>query len=130
MALKPCRECKKEVSTEASSCPHCGKKAPTASPVAKVIMGLLLVAALFVIIPFFAPGGGLMRSSMGAIEKQVTNDVVAQYNTARQGGNAIDVCVHAGLVKAAYIQAKDAAGTSQWNKIERADCGKAGLPRF
>lgn len=29
MALKPCRECKKEVSTEAKTCPHCGKKNPT-----------------------------------------------------------------------------------------------------
>jgi RNA polymerase subunit RPABC4/transcription elongation factor Spt4 len=29
MALKPCRECKKEVSTEATVCPHCGTPKPT-----------------------------------------------------------------------------------------------------
>lgn len=29
MALKPCRECKKDVSSEAKSCPHCGVKDPT-----------------------------------------------------------------------------------------------------
>ncbi|MDF3821694.1 hypothetical protein P3G55_17450 [Leptospira sp. 96542] len=29
MALKPCRECKKEVSTEAKTCPHCGTPNPT-----------------------------------------------------------------------------------------------------
>lgn len=28
MALKPCRECKKDVSTEAKTCPHCGVAAP------------------------------------------------------------------------------------------------------
>jgi len=28
MALKPCRECGKEVSTEAKSCPHCGVPDP------------------------------------------------------------------------------------------------------
>ena len=29
MALKPCRECKKKVSTEASACPNCGAPKPT-----------------------------------------------------------------------------------------------------
>jgi hypothetical protein len=26
MALRPCKECKKEISTDAKICPHCGKK--------------------------------------------------------------------------------------------------------
>ena len=29
MALKPCRECKKKVSTEATVCPSCGAPDPT-----------------------------------------------------------------------------------------------------
>jgi hypothetical protein len=29
MALKPCRECKEMVSTEAKACPHCGVRDPT-----------------------------------------------------------------------------------------------------
>ena len=29
MALKPCRECKKKVSTEANTCPNCGVPNPT-----------------------------------------------------------------------------------------------------
>ena len=29
MALKPCRECKKKVSTEALTCPSCGVPNPT-----------------------------------------------------------------------------------------------------
>lgn len=29
MALKPCSECRREVSTEAATCPHCGKADPT-----------------------------------------------------------------------------------------------------
>lgn len=28
MALKPCNECNKEISTDAKACPKCGKKAP------------------------------------------------------------------------------------------------------
>ncbi|MDW1616835.1 hypothetical protein R7D96_21940 [Vibrio sp. Vb2853] len=31
MALKPCRECKKEVATDATECPHCGCKGPVAN---------------------------------------------------------------------------------------------------
>jgi hypothetical protein len=31
MALKPCRECGAQVSTEAEVCPHCGVRSPTAS---------------------------------------------------------------------------------------------------
>src|SRR5262245_4266784 len=30
MSLKACRECGLEVSTEATTCPHCGVKSPTA----------------------------------------------------------------------------------------------------
>ena len=35
MALKPCRECKKKVSTEATSCPSCGAPHPTAKATEK-----------------------------------------------------------------------------------------------
>ena len=28
MALKPCRDCKTEISTRAKTCPHCGLKRP------------------------------------------------------------------------------------------------------
>jgi hypothetical protein len=34
MALAPCRECGREVSTEAPSCPSCGVPRPTGAPVA------------------------------------------------------------------------------------------------
>lgn len=35
MALKPCRECKKKVSTEASTCPNCGVPNPTIKSIKK-----------------------------------------------------------------------------------------------
>ncbi|WP_165935508.1 hypothetical protein [Vibrio owensii] len=31
MALKPCRECKNEVATDATECPHCGCNGPVAN---------------------------------------------------------------------------------------------------
>ena len=36
MALKPCRECKKKVSTEALTCPNCGAPHPTTKAIKKV----------------------------------------------------------------------------------------------
>ena len=33
MALKPCRECKKKVSTQAATCPNCGAPKPTLSEI-------------------------------------------------------------------------------------------------
>ena len=35
MALKPCRECKKKVSTEAATCPNCGVPNPTSKTTRK-----------------------------------------------------------------------------------------------
>lgn len=52
MALKPCRECKRDVSTEAAKCPHCGTPHPTASMSkgAQGCLGCLGVIVVFAII--------------------------------------------------------------------------------
>lgn len=56
MALKPCRECKKPVSTEAPSCPHCGVPTPVAAssskkdPSTKEKLAGLAVLALIVVV--------------------------------------------------------------------------------
>lgn len=43
MALKKCKECKKEISTQAKRCPHCGAKAKTT---------LLEIGLALTILPF------------------------------------------------------------------------------
>jgi hypothetical protein len=43
MALKPCRECGKDVSTDAATCPSCGVKSPTKRPLNKGVLLLALV---------------------------------------------------------------------------------------
>lgn len=50
MALKPCRECKKEVSTEAKTCPHCGVSEPTKAPASAkdTLIGLVVVVVAIV----------------------------------------------------------------------------------
>ena len=54
--------------------------------------------------------------------------LVAQYETAKATGDAMTMCTYAGMVVAAYIQAKDAAKAKEWKVIEKADCSKAGVP--
>jgi hypothetical protein len=79
---------------------------------------------------FFA-GGGLEKQTaneMQKIENQVATDAVSQYEIAKREGNAIQVCVHAGLVSAAYLQAKDEPNYQKWKKIENDDCRRAGVP--
>jgi len=49
MALRPCTECKREISTEARVCPNCGKKNPTARPNTAAIGCLGVLGFLFLI---------------------------------------------------------------------------------
>lgn len=70
----------------------------------------------------------LVNPMMGAIEKQVADDAVAQYETAKAVGDAMTMCTYASMAVAAYIQAKDAAKAKEWKAIEKADCAKAGMP--
>jgi hypothetical protein len=46
MALKPCKECGKEVSTSAKTCPHCGVKEPVVNTVAQTIKGLATLGVI------------------------------------------------------------------------------------
>jgi len=49
MALKPCRECKTEISTSAKTCPHCGVKWPSGGYNWNVPVGLFIVIALMIL---------------------------------------------------------------------------------
>lgn len=71
----------------------------------------------------------LVENQMADIEKKVAEDSVSQYNIAKRQGDKIQICVQAGLVSAAYLQAKDEAKYSEWKSIESADCKAAGINR-
>lgn len=63
------------------------------------------------------------------IERQVAGDMIEQYNIAARNGTAVDRCVHAGIVAAAFLQANDEANYARWKSREEADCAAAGVPR-
>lgn len=97
------------------------------SPAAAVI-GLIVLGAL----AWYFFGGGLEKQTtnrMQQIYDQVTADSVKRYAIAKRNGTLIDACVQAGLVSAAFLQAKNEPEYQKWKKIEAADCVRAGVPR-
>lgn len=61
------------------------------------------------------------------VNEKVTSDVLEQYEIVKRNGNKMEVCVHAGFVAAAYLQAKNEPEYKKWKAIEKTDCKKAGL---
>ena len=66
---------------------------------------------------------------MRAIYDQVSKDSVEQYAITVRQGTPIDICVHAGMVSAAYLQAKDESNYRKWKAKEAEDCNRAGVPQ-
>lgn len=71
----------------------------------------------------------LVDAQMADINDQVTEDVMAQYDIAKRQGDPIQICVQAGLVSAAFLQAQDEANYQTWKSIEKMDCAAAGMPQ-
>lgn len=129
MSLIKCGSCDNEISPKAATCPKCGHPNEKAKHLSagKTLVYLMLAAGMI----WFFTGGGLEKQAateMQKIENQVATDAVTQYQIAKRQGNPIQVCVQAGLVSAAYLQAKDEPNYQQWKKTESEDCRRAGLP--
>lgn len=71
----------------------------------------------------------LVDQQVQDIHDQVARDAAEQYDIARRQGDKIQICVQAGLVAAAYLQAKDEVNYNNWKAIEDADCASAGMPQ-
>ena len=69
------------------------------------------------------------KEDMQSIERQVAENAVKEYGIVNRNGTAMDRCVHAGLVSAAWVQAKDESNYARWKAIETADCKAAGMPQ-
>ncbi|KEO87814.1 hypothetical protein EH30_00090 [Erythrobacter sp. JL475] len=71
----------------------------------------------------------LVDAQMDDIYDQVSGDAVKQYEIAKRQGDPIQICVQAGLVSAAYLQAQDEPNYQKWKAIQSADCATAGIPQ-
>jgi len=133
MAILKCKDCGKDVSESAPSCPHCGRvpEKRRQSVNAGQVFGVLLAGAL--LFWWFGVAGSerdpVTTSTMDNIYGKVSSDAVAQYGIAKRNGNAMDACVQAGIVAAAFLQSKDEANYAKWKATEKDDCKLAGLSR-
>jgi hypothetical protein len=130
MALTKCKACGAEMSGKAKACPKCGHPNKEANYLSGgQVLGTLVVAGIA--IWWFAGGGfdSQVASDMSKIEDQVATDAVSQYNIAKRQGDPMQVCVQAGTVSAAYLQAKDEANYQTWKRTEAQDCKRAGVPQ-
>ena len=66
---------------------------------------------------------------MDKVHNKVADDMVAQYEIAKKQGDAMQTCVQAGMVSAAYLQAQDEAKYNEWKAIEKTDCKVAGIDK-
>jgi hypothetical protein len=128
MVLKACHECGTQISSEAKTCPSCGVTPKNKSNTLSAVFGGLLAVGII----WFYLGGGLEQQAakdMGNIYNQVSADAVKQYNIVKASGTPIDICVQAGMVTAAYLQAKDNGNYAAWKRTEAVDCAAAGIQK-
>lgn len=70
----------------------------------------------------------IIDTQMDPIYQKVIDDSLHEYEIVKKNGDKMETCVHAGMVKAAYLQAKDEDNYKKWNGIEKSDCTDAGMP--
>ena len=123
MALTTCKECRKAVAADASTCPHCGVSAPgeggddrnaaakalsdkTSRQVAFGCGGFVLLVVLLI-------GGGALWNALTAVElDKAAEDACSAVTTAEFGDGAI--LQGAGRVRAvAYALESDAEGLQE-----------------
>lgn len=67
---------------------------------------------------------------MQNIYDKVAKDAEEKYGIAKLNGNAIDAYVQAGMVAAAYLQAKDEVNYQKWKDIEAEEARLAGVGNY
>lgn len=64
---------------------------------------------------------------LNAAHQQVVRDFEEQYRITRLYGTSVDICVQAGLVAEAHLQAKNEVSYKRWKVVESSDCALVGL---
>jgi hypothetical protein len=130
MASINCKNCGNSISKKATSCPKCGEPNPKANHLS-VSQSLTLLCFGIGVIWFLAGNqmAGNANNPLQMIENHVTSDSIRQFEIAERQGDKVQICVQAGLVAAAELQAKDESGFTKWKTIEKSVCNQTGLRR-
>lgn len=130
MSMINCEACGNTISKKAGVCPKCGhpNKESNHLSLGQVVF-YLGIAIGFIL---WKANGGFetqVANDLSNIQNQVATDSVSQYNIVKNQGDLMSICVQAGMVAAAFLQAKDNANYTKWKQIEDVDCRAAGVPR-
>lgn len=139
MALAKCRECGRDCAKTAATCPGCGIANPVPHWTLGAKLGAVLIALVVLKLCVFRGSSSdstgeqvaaaIAAPGLDSITRKVATDAVAQYEMAKRQGDALQTCVQAGFVSAAWLQAKDESKYIAAKATEKADCAKAGMPR-
>jgi hypothetical protein len=95
-----------------------------------------VLLALVVLYVIYSVNEMRVRNNTLAPNIQENNDksaenAVRQYQRVLhdQHSTQVDVCVQAGLVSSAYLQAQDEMNYKKWKAIQKSDCARAGVPQ-
>lgn len=64
----------------------------------------------------------------GNIDQEIAKETIAEYEIAKKQGDKMQICIQAGMVATAFLQAKDEANYGKWKDIEKKDCAEAEVP--
>lgn len=110
MALKSCRECKRDVSTEAKTCPHCGVTNPTKQPASKKDALIGAAAVVGAIVVGIVMSGKSDAEKSAAAEKQAAEKAACMKDLKCHGNNGT---VAAGI-RCAKLVEKLAKNSMKW----------------
>lgn len=143
MALVRCKGCGNPVDGFAKVCPKCGRAHPQMSKPLRVVLILTIMLCSGIMVrsccvsvanktrEVASTRNEELRSAAEAatnrLAQKVAEDAVREYNIVGRHGSKIDICVHAGVVASAYLQAKDEEQYRNWKAIEKKDCAKTGI---
>jgi hypothetical protein len=82
MSLKACRECGREVSTEATTCPHCGVKSPTSTGGLRFDRVAIFIVVIL-IIGYLIQGGEKSSDKTSPATSASSNQTVSSNQTNR-----------------------------------------------
>lgn len=87
MALKPCKECGKYISSEATACPNCGKSYSTGRKTSPLAMGCLVLIVIGVLGSMFAPSASTVPRKPSAVPIEPMRKIVIPPRKGPSSGN-------------------------------------------
>lgn len=89
------------------------------------LTAIIIIVAVIMGVYYFSGGG--IEQQTASLYSKVATDQEESYRIAKESGTAIDAYVQAGIVAAAYLQAKDEVNYKKWKAIEKEEAKLAGM---